>query len=78
MPFGISAAPEFFKRQIMRILEGLRGIACMMDDVLVFGRDQMEHDSILKTVLKRMGRAGLTLNRDSVSLIGTKFNFLDT
>lgn len=37
MPLGISAAPEFFQRQMNRILEGLAGVACMMDDILVVG-----------------------------------------
>ena len=27
MPFGISAAPEFFQRQMTKLLEGLNGVA---------------------------------------------------
>ena len=76
MPFGISAAPEFFQRQMMRILEGIRGVVCMMDDVLVFGRDQREHDDILKIVLKRMRRAGLTLNREKCEFNRDRIKFL--
>ena len=44
MPFGILAAPEFFQRQMSKILTGLEGVVCVMDDMLVFGRDDKERD----------------------------------
>ena len=47
LPFGISSAPELFQRRINVILEGLGGILCHMDDVLVYGTNQMEHDARL-------------------------------
>lgn len=64
MPFGISAAPEFFQRQMNRILEGLDGVVCMMDDILVVGRSRVEHDTRLQEALGRIEKAGMTLNRD--------------
>ena len=36
----------------------------MMDDVLVFGKDQKEHDDNLKEALTRVENAGLTLNSE--------------
>ena len=42
-PFGLSSAPEIFQRSIEKILGGLEGVVCMMDDVLVFGTDADEH-----------------------------------
>ena len=27
------------------ILEGLAGVLCLMDDILIFGKDQNEHDT---------------------------------
>lgn len=35
MPFGIASAPEIFQRAMRRVLEGLAGIAVVMDDILV-------------------------------------------
>ena len=64
LPFGISCAPELFQQRMNQILEGLEGFVCLMDDVLVFGTDQEEHDRHLKAVLQRLERAGATLNRD--------------
>ena len=35
MPFGISAAPEFFQGQVSKILQDLQGVVRVMDDILV-------------------------------------------
>ena len=34
------------------LLEGLEGVVCQMDDVLVYGKDKAEHDARLKQVLE--------------------------
>ena len=47
LPFGISSAPEHFQRRMHSLLEGLDGVVCVMDDILVFGRTKHEHDSRL-------------------------------
>jgi len=44
MPFGISSVPEHFQKRMSKILAGLKGVLCLMDDVLVFGKDMKEHD----------------------------------
>ena len=53
LPFGISSGPEVFHREMTRILEGISGVICDIDNVLVFGRNQQEHDSRLRTVLQK-------------------------
>ena len=52
LPFGISSAPEFFQKQMSAILEGLPGVLCHLDDVLVFGKDCQDHDAHLQAVLE--------------------------
>ena len=37
-----------------RELSGLDGVVCHLDDILVVGRDQREHDQMLKAVLDRL------------------------
>ena len=44
------------------ILDGLPGVICLVDDILVFGACQEEHDQRLQAVLQRLASAGLTLN----------------
>ena len=45
-----------------KILEGLEGTIYQMDDVLIHGVDQSEHNARVRTVLHRLQEAGLTLN----------------
>ena len=47
LPFGIASAPEHFQRQMETILSDQEGALCHMDDVLIFGKDQEEHDTRL-------------------------------
>ena len=44
LPFGISSAPEYFQKRMDKELSGIEGVKCRMDDILVIGRDQAEHD----------------------------------
>ena len=37
-----------------KILEGLDGVVCLVDDVLVFGADKDEHYKQLEAVLKHI------------------------
>ena len=37
-----------------QLLEGLNGVLCLMDDVLIVGKDQQEHDVRLIKVLERV------------------------
>ena len=76
MPFGISAAPEFFQRQMEKILEGEKGVVCMMDDVLVFGDTEEIHNARLRSVLGKLEGAGLTLNREKCEFGVDRVTFL--
>ena len=40
------------------------GTVCMMDDVLVYGATQEEHDDRLRKVLQRIKQSGMTLNSE--------------
>ena len=51
LPFGITSALECFQKKMSCILADLRGVVCMMDDVLVHGSTHKEHDERLKAVL---------------------------
>ena len=67
LPFGITSAPEHFQKRMSKILYGLNGVLCLIDDVLIFGKDTKEHDARLLAALKRIQEAGVTLNRSKCS-----------
>ena len=64
MPFGMTLAPEYFQKRMNEVLLGLEGVICMMDDILVYGRNQEEHNSRLMAVLECLKLARVTLNKD--------------
>ena len=76
LPFGISSAPEHFQKRMSAILSGLEGFVCQMDDVLVFGKDQKEHDTRLTAVLKRIEASGATLNPQKCEFSRKTLKFL--
>ena len=47
-----------------------------MDDVLVFGKDQLEHDTRLTNVLKCIEQAGATLSPDKCEFSQNRLKFL--
>ena len=64
-----------------KLLSGLDGIVCQMDDVLIFGKTKEEHDIRLTKALDRIHSAGVTLNRekclfgqDSIKFLGHVVN----
>ena len=76
LPFGISSAPELFQKRINLILEGLEGVVCQIDDILVFGKDQEEHQRRLAKVLERLESANVTLNSNKCEFNKTSVKFL--
>ena len=58
-------------------LAGQEGVLCHMDDVLIFGQTQHEHDARLHAALQKIQAAGTTLNlekcefyRDCLTFVG--------
>ena len=78
LPFGITLAPEHFQRRMSSILAlaGLQGVVCQMDDILIHGKDQAQHDDRLKAVLHRLREAGLTLNSEKCQFSRSCVKFL--
>ena len=76
LPFGITSAPEFYQKQMSHILSGLPGVANMMDDILVFGQSQEEHDHRLELALDRINKAGITLNSEKCEFSKKRVKFL--
>ena len=76
LPFGITSAPEHFQKKMSNILGGLKGVVCLMDDILVCGATQEEHDKNLTAALTRIQEAGLTLNKEKCEFNKTAIKFL--
>jgi len=76
MPFGNSSAPEFFQRAMEKILKGIKGVICLMDDILVYGKTAEEHWDRLREVLVRIEKSGMTLKKEKCEFGCTEIKFL--
>nr|XP_050031134.1 uncharacterized protein K02A2.6-like [Dermacentor andersoni] len=59
-----------------QVLSGQEGVVCHMDDVLIWGATQAQHDERLRAVMDRLRTAGITLNRDKCEFSVTQISFL--
>ena len=62
MPYGIKSAPEHYQKKMSQILEGLDGHIFIIDDMLIHGKTQEEHNTRLRAVLAKLDEAGAALN----------------
>ncbi|XP_064465546.1 uncharacterized protein K02A2.6-like [Ornithodoros turicata] len=64
LPFGVSVAPIIFQRYMDTLLSGLVGVGAYLDDILITGSTQEEHNERLRAVLQRLRKAGLKARFD--------------
>ncbi|UYV84889.1 K02A2.6-like [Cordylochernes scorpioides] len=76
LPFGISFAPEVFQRKMSNLLESQSGVNCHMDDIVIWGATQEEHDERLRCVLRKLQDSGLTLNKEKCIFSVKEIKFL--
>ena len=61
LPFGVASAPAIFQRTMDVILQGLEGVICYIDDILITGSSDKKHLANLEEVLKRLKHHGIKL-----------------
>ena len=76
LPFGLKVSSEIFQKRLCIALEGLEGIQCVADDVIVYGRDEDDHNCKLRSLLERCEQHGIKLNPDKCKFNVTQIKFL--
>ena len=51
--FGITSAPAIWQRTIDQVLEGTSGTSCILDDMIITGKNDEQHLANLEEVLRR-------------------------
>lgn len=62
LPFGIVSAQDELQRRVDETYEGLRGVAFIVDDIVVFDKIKQEHDTNLRAMLNHTRERGIHLN----------------
>ena len=68
LTFGVASAPAVFQRTIESILKGITGVAVYLDDILIGGKSEKEHDEAVREVLSRLAKAGLRLKKQKCTI----------
>ena len=64
LPFGLNVSSEIFQRKLHECLEGLEGVRCIADDILVYSEDEMQHSDHLEKLFQRCQDKNIKLNKE--------------
>ena len=81
LPMGSKVAGDIFQRMLDSVYIGLPGVTGIADDMVIFGRNEEEHDRNLILFLETTRKNGLVLNKkklqfkkEEVSFFGHRWN----
>ncbi|XP_055622890.1 uncharacterized protein K02A2.6-like [Toxorhynchites rutilus septentrionalis] len=76
LPPGVKSAPGAFQRIIDSMLAGIPGVKPYLDDILIAGKTQEEHDRSLNDVLQRIRECGFYLRIEKCRFALPQIKFL--
>lgn len=76
LPFGIASASEIFQREMSVLFRDQEGVEVFMDDILVHGKDENQHEERLQAALRILRDAGLKLNEGKCRLRQKRLTYL--
>lgn len=76
LPFGISSAPEVFQRVMHQMFDRIDGCEIIMDDILVWGATEQEHDERVVNVLNRAREINLKLKKEKTKVKVTSVDYM--
>jgi len=64
MPFGLTNTPSTFQDMMNHVLSDILvvGVLAYMDDILIYGKTEEEHDRLVKETLERLQKNGLAVS----------------
>ena len=76
LPFGIASTPALFQKMMDTILQGIPGVICYIDDILISTKDEAGHLDILERVLSRLQKHGMRLKMDKCQFLMSSVEYL--
>ena len=76
LPFGISIGPSAFQRIIERVRQGISGVVCFQDDILITCKNMFEHKSSLNEVFSRLKKCGLKVQTSKCVFFQEQVSYL--
>lgn len=76
LPYGVASAPAIWQRAMDQILQGIDGVQCYLDDIIITGKTYLEHLSALDQVLQRLEEYGLKVNQEKSKFLQDSVEYL--
>merc|ERR1711978_333822 len=73
---GLKNSGPTFQRMLEAVLQGLEGLFIYLDDVLVWAKDERQHQKRVDALLKRLHENGLAIARDKCQFSKSALTFL--
>lgn len=74
--FGVKVAPGMWQKFMDKIFQGLEGVQCFFDDIIIQGKSHEELLQRLRNVLDIIRSQNLTLNRDKCRFMEKSIKYL--
>lgn len=75
LPFGIASSPAIWQRAMDQVLQGIPYTKCILDDMIITGRNDEEHLQNLSSVLQRLEEHGLRANLDKCQFLQERISY---
>ena len=74
LPFGLNVSSEIFQKRLCQALEGLPGVLCIADDIIIHGKDD-GHDENFERFLTRCCEKGIKLKKEKLEIRSSQIVF---
>ena len=76
LPFGCKNAPASFQRLMNKVVHGIPGVACYLDDIIVYSDTLPDHLSQLTSLLQALKEANLVVNLAKSEFLKSSVEYL--
>lgn len=76
LPYGVARAPAIFQKLMDQVLQGIDGVICYLDDILITGQNTETHMTNLEKVLKTLKSHHLRVNKEKCAFFQRSVAYL--
>ena len=76
LPFGTNVSSEIFQKKLLEAFDGLKGVVCLADDIIIHGKGTNDHDINLDEFFMRCREKNVKLNKEKLELRTNKITFM--
>ena len=73
--FWVASAPAIWQRSMGQILQGIPGVHCILDDMIMTGQNYTEHLQNLESVFDQLQKYNLKVNLEKCQFLQEKVEF---